>query len=680
MLFPWWTPGTISSLPVTDSLSRYNRLSDLSLNFEHTLSLHQWGVGTAITTLGRDARQVSTIWSSPSVSISAQGRSQLREDTRTRTTEGTGYIEATYPLIDGKAILSASLFGTTYSLSRNAATSIYDVGTLQNLSDGYALVGGKYMPLSELVLSGGAGIAYKSFLFGSSNGNIIQARAVLSTISIAEGSVIDGEASIDERRFNSLGELGRNDAAKAHLTTVFGDEGSNEATAGVSLKRRDFYFTVDTNSPTARQERSEFIVELHDLLRYPLVQKRLLLLVEGNFIPRSVSRKTSGIDFASASTGLLTSSTFLLPSTTTAFDLGISSQLQWTLSEETRTPNRTPLITAEIKYSENSETNDISLSELSFASTSLINKLSSTFNATSFDAGQSALNITGIFPVFERDAIQANISSRLFRYDTPSQDNRDDRDELYLNATLKYYHSFASNLSAMAQVRLSQNHLVYLKSDRSAQNYTGNTLSFLCSTLFEGNVVRNSISAEVFANYSVYDFMLPSVIQLGGRDYLIRGVNGSDSISIALGGFHFIANGTASLESNMNLRLYERGAYNASAFTERPLLRTTEFSGDFTFNITDLSTNAPILLKLGARSFYQLRYAPTSAQSTALQLQERVNRIGPLVVLIIDQFSANGLRLYGNLWYSILQHDSYDLRQSSRTGLVEGKLGVRWTF
>ncbi len=679
--FPWWSPNTTSSLPITDSLSRYNRLSNLSLNVEHTLSLYQWGVGTAFTTLGRDVPlHVSTIWANPSVSLSAEGRSQLREDTRTRTTEGIGYLEATYPLVGGISVLSVSLFGTTYSLSRNAATSLYDVGTLQNLSDGYALVGGKYMPWSELVVSGAAGIAYKSFLFGRSNGNIIQARAVLSTISIAEGSVIDAEAFLDERRFSSLGELGRNDAAKAHLITTFGDEGSNEATAGVSLKRRDFYFTVDTNAPTARQERSEFTVELHNLLRYPLVQKKLLLLVEGNFIPRSVSRKTSGINFASASTGLLTSSTFLLPSITTAFDLGISSQLQWIVGTNTRNIDRTPLITAEIKYSENSETNDISLSELTFASTAVINKLSSTINATSFDAGQSALTITGTFPVFERDALQANISSRLFRYDTPSQDNRDDRDELYLNAAVKYHHFFTTNLSAFAQVRLSQNHLVYLKSDRSAQNYTGNTISFLGSTLFEASAVRNSLSAEVFANYSVYDFMLPSVIQLGGRDYLIRGVNGADSVSIALGGFHFIAHGTASLESNMNLRLYERGAYNAGAFTERPLLRTTEFSGDLTVNITDLSSAAPVLLKIGARSFYQLRYAPTSAQSTALQLQERVNRVGPLIILVIDQSSATGLRLYGNLWYSMLQHDSYDLHQSSLARLVEGTLGVRWTF
>ncbi|HET9137557.1 MAG TPA: hypothetical protein VFO76_13060 [Candidatus Kapabacteria bacterium] len=669
---PWWSPGAITSLPTTDSLYRLPLVNSLDLDFDHTLSLYQWNAATRIAI----AKTPSVLFS-PSVIVTAETRSRLREDTKTRTSEGAGFVEGKYPLNSNSLAATFSLFGTSYSLSNTASGSIYDIGTLQNLSDGYAVAGAIYQPTKELFFSAGAGAAVKSFLYGTSAGYIVQTRDSLYPVQTGDDAYLDANASVDERRFNSLDETMRNDGAKIHLVTGFGEQGSNDATAGISLKRRDFYFTVDSIAPQAKQQRSEYVVELRDVLNYPLVLNRLNFILSGEYYPKSIDRTASGINFSSVSPSFLTSSTFLLPSSTTAFDLNLSGRLEWILpSSEIHSPSAS----LEWRFTENSESNEITLSDLSFASQALKDRLSSIFTATSFDGQQSMLSVNALLPVFTKDVLQTAFSSRLYRYDTPSSENHDDRDELYLNFSLLYHHDFSPRLSSTAQVRLSQNHLVYLAGDRSAQNFTGKTISLLLTSTYTGPLTHNTLSAEVFSNYSVYDFDLPQFEQLGGRDYLIRGLNATDSAMIYLGRSPIGSNTLTAFETNLNLRLYERGAYNAQAFSERPLLSTTELSAEATLNFSGINTTAPALVKLGARAFYQIRSAPQALNATSLSIQERINRLGPLVTIILDRASVSGLRLYCTVWHSIIDHEIISPQQTTSTTLIEGQLGVRWTF
>ena len=71
----------------------------------------------------------------PQFSISAEGRSRLREDTRVRTSEANALINADYPVDIKRDGLTLSFFGSTYSLSANAATSLAQIGTLTNVTD-----------------------------------------------------------------------------------------------------------------------------------------------------------------------------------------------------------------------------------------------------------------------------------------------------------------------------------------------------------------------------------------------------------------------------------------------------------------------------------------------------------------------------------------------------------------
>src|SRR6185312_5642342 len=69
-----------------------------------------------------------------------------------------------------------------------------------------------------------------------------------------------------------------------------------------------------------------------------------------------------------------------------------------------------------------------------------------------------------------KDNITLEAGSRIFRYDTPNEQNHDDHDELLSNTRLIYGRQFSPALFFSSELRLSRSHLVYLKSDRSAQN------------------------------------------------------------------------------------------------------------------------------------------------------------------------------------------------------------------
>ena len=338
-------------------------------------------------------------------------------------------------------------------------------------------------------------------------------------------------------------------------------------------------------------------------------------------------------------------------------------------------------LSMEMKFDERNETSDILQGETGTLSSLAVKKLSDALGATSFDGKLTSLQLSANFPIAERDALNTNFNSRIYRYDTPSDDNHDDRDELNLGCTFQYDHYFLSTLEMLSEIRFARNHLVYLESERSLQNYVSKTIAFASQVIYRTLSFQHQIRGEVFANYSVYDFSAPITSSTTARDYLIRGVNASDSIRISLGKFPIIWDALSQIEGIFDLRLYERGAYNAAAFTEKPLLRTTEFSGDMTLNLMDRNSSSPALIKFGIRAFIMRRFAPISTSTqTTLSIQESLNRIGPLFTITIDREATKGPKLYGSIWHSFLNHKTIETDVSTSSKQIEARLAAQWSF
>jgi PAS domain-containing protein len=158
------------------------------------------------------------------------------------------------------------------------------------------------------------------------------------------------------------------------------------------------------------------------------------------------------------------------------------------------------------------------------------------------------------------DSLRGEYSTSLLRYDTPSALNNDDRDELTINANASYTHIFSHIFSGtiLAEMRLA--HLVFIKSQRSAQNNWNRIIRLAPYFTIKTGVLEMRPQFEVLANYTSFDFedVLGTV-----QSFSLRQVAYRDSLRIIL-------NPHATLESRILFRYFERGEFRWREFSETP--------------------------------------------------------------------------------------------------------------
>ncbi len=158
------------------------------------------------------------------------------------------------------------------------------------------------------------------------------------------------------------------------------------------------------------------------------------------------------------------------------------------------------------------------------------------------------------------DSLAAHLFISLYRYDTPSNEINDDRDELSELINLRYSHIFSENLSASLDAEVQMIHYVYIKSQRSANNNWYRT--FRLSPSVKINTLRFSMTPGFYvsANYYAYDFedLSPNV-----DSYSIREIGYKDSVYLFL-------NNRINLQTRIKVRYYEQGILFWNNFSETP--------------------------------------------------------------------------------------------------------------
>jgi hypothetical protein len=667
----WWEPGSSSQVLSLDSLRNREPENRIAASFDHSLSLYLWGSSIRLA-----SEPLTGI--TPSVSILADGVSRLRQETNTRTTEATAVLNGSYPIMSEKTFAEMSLYASDYDNSQSAKSSIASLATISSLTDGFGTAGGKHFFDESTYLSAAAGIAIRNNVYGESSGPILRSRLEFYERQIDEDNLIRGYADIDERRFSYQDEVFRNDGATLGLTSRFGDNGSNIFSGAAALKRRDFFFAADTLGNVYKQERNETNFFFADEVRYPIAGEHVLATISADLAPRTITRRAPGIDLAKYVESASTLVTSVAPSQTTGSEFGISTILSFTETppEKRDSAFRSRAVSLTLGFREKQEDNTLIVSEAQGLSTATQKKISDLLLASSYDSRETSLLVSGFTPVFGTQMLNVEIGSRLYRYDTPSPDNLDDRDELYLHGLLQYTHHFSDALSGQLETRLSANHLVYLESARSSQNNWMRTISLGANAGYFGQGASNSIRSEVFANYTEYDFIIPALGD-ATRDYVIRGMDVQDSFFVHTGK---LLSARSGIECLVDYRLYEQGSFNADAFTERPILSTNEITGQLLLHFAPVDDIAPSLLRLGAKILYLKRLgAGTSTFTNELNLQEELTRFGPLVLLTLDRTFVKGTRLYSYLWYGFVRSNAPGSAVSKYTQ-IESRLVAEWKF
>jgi len=169
------------------------------------------------------------------------------------------------------------------------------------------------------------------------------------------------------------------------------------------------------------------------------------------------------------------------------------------------------------------------------------------------------------------DSLDMVASVRKYQYDTPSENNFDDRDELRYHINLEEHHRLAENLNSSLTLELHLLHLVYIYGQRSADNNWTRVIRLKPSVTWRpSSRVGLSQSAEVLANYVSYDFedFFPTV-----KSFLYRKFTLIDSAQVRLSDH-------LNLRGLYRLELDENGKFLWSSWEEQPLLNRTSHTID----------------------------------------------------------------------------------------------------
>ncbi len=152
------------------------------------------------------------------------------------------------------------------------------------------------------------------------------------------------------------------------------------------------------------------------------------------------------------------------------------------------------------------------------------------------------------------------------QYDTPSDMNYDDRDELLSIVRVNYVKQLFPFFSVGAMLEGTLHHLVYIHSARSSNNDENKILRFQAATDLQFDDFTNHSTIDILSNYTIYDY---EDINQSLRSFSFRQMLANDSLLLVLGR-KLLFKGTG------YLKISEQGSMNWKKFTMAPLRENHE--------------------------------------------------------------------------------------------------------
>ncbi len=233
--------------------------------------------------------------------------------------------------------------------------------------------------------------------------------------------------------------------------------------------------------------------------------------------------------------------------------------------------------------------------------------------------GHTGLNVTGL--------------ASLFRYNTPSELNYDDRDELTNTLAFTLSRTFSPYLVAGIGGEADLIHMVYIKSQRSANNNRNFVYRLFPSVRYSDQTVSSYNGFEVLANYTVYDYEAFSQV----HSFSFRQASFVDSTSLRV-------TSRVSLFFLANVKLYTRGELYWSSFSEFPL----NYFQDETYWLSLSYTADRYVCGIGYKYLSLTQYNYITARTK--EFASQITNSGP-TTFITANFSHLSLELSG--WYQV---------------------------
>jgi hypothetical protein len=606
-----------ASLKSADTLQLHNSAGIL---FDRNVNTFTWiGRASVDTTAGQTRISLKELYSSNIVMVNTQGGRKLQSNQQTLN------LGLNHPLVE-------NLFGVT-QWSSQIYTDDRGVG-LGNASMNSLLGGVMYFPYQNVSLTPMAGYRWDKQADIHDQGPSLQIGAR------ADNLYFDGYL------FNAAGQLHTDNLSPRKNESHFGRvsvqkqftlSARDSMDFGVARNRRDFYVSGDSTIET----RLENIFAFSNLLAYDI-------------FPRVAASFYFGVNARGLDKDLRFIDAIPPPG---QFNTHID-ELRLDAFFQTQYRSRDGRTGGFFRFAYNERNETHAVKRPDGSASRLYAEASAKEESKNNISRQTSVSGALDLPLSFSDQVLISAAARILRYDTPSPLNVEDRDELLVVASLGTRHHVSRYLDMDLTLDGTMSHLVYVLSDRSANNNINRVLRFSPRTTYRPSPFFMTMNAfEVLANYTVYDFEQQVAMV---KSFSFRQFGWIDSSSVQLTrkiGLDFFA----------YLKLYERGQLKWTEFRER----TENSYIEKTFVVQARFTPNPgLLFAVGMRFFSQSRfvYEPTRKRQDLY-----LRSVGPTCLIGLDVGRHGQIGLRG--WYE-------ERRQAdgSKVGLTNMTMNILMNF
>jgi hypothetical protein len=430
------------------------------------------------------------------------------------------------------------------------------------------------------------------------------------------------------------------------LQKQFFEQTDNALRLNYYRNRRDFYLAADSALMAQHsilyniESRAENLFIVSDSLRYT-VSEAMGWIMYGNISTREITRATRYKNIEDPSQS---------PLNTVIDELKLEGSIRgfFRFSRSLRS-------WFAFSYLERDEKHQLDAPDLS--GTSLFKRFENIEEQKNNHARRATLaSATDWFPS-SSDTIAVSASINGLRYDTPSSENDDDRDEVWYLISLSTRHGFNQHLNIELSMDANLSHIVYLFASRSADNNWNRIIRLAPSVTYRPWQCFSTMNTfEVLANYTVYDFELTTALL---RSYAFRQFAWIDSTRYQL---------TARLALHWfsHFRLYERGEFQWNTFSEKPI---NYFEEKLYLGTIRYAMSPGLLFSLGIRYFSLKRFGYSGIEKV---LANYYRSVGPTSSIEMNIHDRTVLSVRG--WY---ERQTQTTQPTSASITIMASLNVR---
>jgi hypothetical protein len=484
----------------------------------------------------------------------------------------------------------------------------------------------KLTPFHKLEITPYSGFSSNNQIGEKDKGLVYGAEAGLDKLSLGEfeiSSILKYQNEDISPRKNTFRYF--NVEAQSEIDENF----SNTITAFYAHQRKDFYFAADQstidefgvlNNIQSRLESNYF---LQDRIKFLPVNSPVSLEAWAKVVWRDIQRDTRFVSkknpFSSAFDSQIEE--FRLEFASSAEyktdDINIALRISFAERDEKHRPRK-------IEEFGNIIYNERELNEFQKNNTSKL----------------AIISLSNFFKISSKDNMLISLFHRKLVYDTPSNLNFDDRDELLSIGRIQYERFFNPYFKAFINIEGSVNKIVYIFSERSSNNNIRRIFKLGSGGTFSSGSLTSTNAAEVMANYTVFDYEELNPIY---RSYAFR---------------QFVLRDSTTLKISKKIRIFatgyikqsEQGDFKWSSFTSKP----QRFINEIYLEPKFYYDNKSVILGVGIRYFSLTNYNVVNGTDRQ-KISEYVS-FGPVTEVTIELTDSLLFRTSG--WYEFIRSDN----------------------